>query len=44
MNYDEKIEKMYREEQEHVARHTALKLAVEIIKRFPNRAGSATQR
>ena len=31
MNKEERIEKMYREKQERIARHTALKLAVEVV-------------
>ena len=31
MSRDEKIERMYREKQERIARHTALKLAVEVV-------------
>ncbi len=31
MSRDERIEKMYREKQERIARHTALKLAVEVV-------------
>jgi hypothetical protein len=31
MSKEERIEKMYREKQERIARHTALKLAVEVV-------------
>ncbi len=31
MSREERIEKMYREKQERIARHTALKLAVEVV-------------